>query len=111
MTATPGRTDSSCTRAGPQMRWLLRLCLIVLVCGSALGGITVATAHEGDDHGEQPAGSGSPTAWYGSAIAVVGIGLVMGTVTAERTDRLSRVQALVGASSGLVIAALGITLL
>jgi hypothetical protein len=93
------------------MRRLLRLCLVALVCSSALGGVAVATAHEGADHREDSADSGSPTEWYGSAMAVAGAGLVMGTVTAERTDRLSRVQALVGASLGFVIAALGVMLL
>jgi cytochrome bd-type quinol oxidase subunit 2 len=111
MATTPWRTDSSCSQAGSQTRRLLRLCLVALVCSSALGGVTVAAAHEGEDHGENAASSGSSTGWYGVTMAAVGVVLVIGTVTAERTDRLSLVGALLCASVGFVVAALGIMLL
>lgn len=111
MVTTPRGTDSSRPRAGSQTRRLLRLCLVALVFGSALGGVGVAAAHEGADHGGDNADTDSSTAWHGLAMAAVGVGLVMGTVTAERTDRLSRAQALLGASLGLVVAVLGITFL
>ena len=105
MATTPRTADSTRPWARSWTRRLLRLCLVALVFGAALGGVAAVSAHEGE-HDES-----SSTEWYGPAVAAVGVGLVMGTVTAERTDRLSPGQALLGASVGVVVAGLGVMLL
>lgn len=105
MEATPGRAANGGSRAQSRTRRLLRVCLSVVLLTAALGGVGVASAHDSENH------SHSSTEWYGPAMSVVGVGLLIGTIAAERTDRLSPAQATVGVAVGVVVAGLGVMLL